>query len=43
MWLKYDGFVDQVKTWWISYEFSGLSSYDSAKVESFEGGFEEIE
>jgi len=27
MWLKSDGFVDQVKSWWMSYEFSGLPSY----------------
>jgi hypothetical protein len=27
MWLKSDGFVDQVKTWWMSYEFYGLPSY----------------
>jgi hypothetical protein len=27
MWLKLDGFVDQVKTWWMSYEFYGLPSY----------------
>jgi hypothetical protein len=27
MWLKFDGFVDQVKTWWISYEFYGLPCY----------------
>jgi hypothetical protein len=33
----------RLKIWWMSYEFSGLPSYDSAKVESFEGGFEEIE
>jgi hypothetical protein len=26
MWLKSDGFVDQVKTWWMSYEFYGLPS-----------------
>jgi len=26
-WLKLDGFVDQVKTWWMSYEFYGLPSY----------------
>jgi hypothetical protein len=27
MWLKLDGFVDQVKSWWMSYEFFGLPSY----------------
>jgi hypothetical protein len=27
MWLKYEGFVEQVKKWWLSYEFSGLPSY----------------
>jgi hypothetical protein len=27
MWLKFEGFVDQVKTWWMSYEFHGLPSY----------------
>jgi hypothetical protein len=27
MWLKSDGFIDQVKTWWLSYEFSGLPNY----------------
>jgi hypothetical protein len=27
MWLKSDGFVDQVKTWCMSYEFYGLLSY----------------
>jgi hypothetical protein len=27
MWLKSDGFVDQVKIWWLSYVFSGLPSY----------------
>jgi uncharacterized protein YydD (DUF2326 family) len=27
MWLKSDGFVNQVKTWWMSYEFYGLPSY----------------
>jgi hypothetical protein len=27
MWLKYEGFVEQVKKWWMSYEFSGLPSY----------------
>jgi hypothetical protein len=27
MWLKSDGFIDHVKTWWLSYEFSGLLSY----------------
>jgi hypothetical protein len=25
--LKLDGFVYQVKTWWMSYEFYGLPSY----------------
>jgi hypothetical protein len=27
MWLKYEGFVEQVKKCWISYEFSGLPSF----------------
>jgi hypothetical protein len=27
MWLKYEGFVEQVKKWWLSYEFSGLPSF----------------
>jgi hypothetical protein len=27
MWLKHEGFVEQVKNWWLSYEFSGLPSY----------------
>jgi hypothetical protein len=27
MWLKYEGFVEQVKKWWMSYEFSGLPSF----------------
>jgi hypothetical protein len=27
MWLKYEGIVEQVKKWWMSYEFSGLPSF----------------
>jgi len=27
MWLKYEGFVEQVKKWWMSYEFSGFLSF----------------
>jgi len=27
MWLKYEGFVEQVKKWWMSYEFSSLPSF----------------
>jgi hypothetical protein len=27
MWLKSKGFVEQVKLWWMSYEFHGLPSY----------------
>jgi len=27
MWLKYEGFVEQVKKWWMSFEFSGLPSF----------------
>jgi hypothetical protein len=27
MWLKHEGFVKQVKNWWLSYEFSGLPSF----------------
>jgi hypothetical protein len=27
MWLKSDGFVDQVQWWWESYDFQGLPSY----------------
>jgi len=27
MWLNYEGFVEQVKMWWMSYEFSGLPSF----------------
>jgi SMC interacting uncharacterized protein involved in chromosome segregation len=27
MWLKYEGFVDKVKSWWDSYSFEGLPSY----------------
>jgi hypothetical protein len=27
MWLKYEGFVEQVKKWWMSYEFYGLPSF----------------
>jgi hypothetical protein len=27
MWLKYEGFIEQVKKWWLSYEFLGLPSY----------------
>jgi hypothetical protein len=27
MWLKSEGFVEQVKTWWLSYNFHGLPSY----------------
>jgi hypothetical protein len=27
MWLKYEGFVEQVKKWWMSYDFSGLPSF----------------
>jgi hypothetical protein len=27
MWLKYEGFFEQVKKWWISYEFFGLPSF----------------
>jgi hypothetical protein len=27
MWLKYEGFVDKVKSWWDSYSFEGLLSF----------------
>jgi len=27
MWLKYEGFVEQIKKWWSSYECSGLPSH----------------
>jgi hypothetical protein len=27
MWLKSDGFVEQVQRWWESYDFQGLPSY----------------
>jgi hypothetical protein len=27
MWLKSEGFVEQVKTWWMSYSFQGSPSY----------------
>lgn len=27
MWLKYEGFVEQVKKWWLSFEFLGLPSF----------------
>jgi len=27
MWLKSEGFVDQVKTWWKSYNFQGFPSF----------------
>jgi hypothetical protein len=31
MWLKYEGFVDQVKLWWQSYQFVGDPSNVSAR------------
>jgi hypothetical protein len=31
MWLKFDGFVEQVQRWWESYDFQGLPSYVLAK------------
>jgi hypothetical protein len=31
MWLKSDGFVEQVQRWWESYNFQGLPSYVLAK------------
>jgi predicted ATPase len=31
MWLKSDGFVEQVQRWWESYDFQGLPSYVLAK------------
>jgi hypothetical protein len=31
MWLKSDGFVEQVQWWWESYDFQGLPSYVLAK------------
>jgi len=27
IWLKSEGFVEQVKTWWMSYSFQGSPSY----------------
>jgi hypothetical protein len=27
MWLKHEGFVDKVKSWWDSYSFEGLPSF----------------
>jgi hypothetical protein len=27
IWLKSEGFVEQVKIWWLSYDFHGLPSY----------------
>jgi hypothetical protein len=27
LWLKSEGFVEQVNLWWAPYEFHGLSSY----------------
>jgi hypothetical protein len=27
MWLKSKGFVEQVKTWWLSYNFHGWPSF----------------
>jgi hypothetical protein len=27
MWLKSEGFVEQVKTWWVSYSYQGSPSY----------------
>jgi hypothetical protein len=27
MWLKHEGFVEQVKKWWLSYNFFGFPSY----------------
>jgi hypothetical protein len=27
MWLKYEGFVDKVKSWWDLYTFEGLLSF----------------
>jgi hypothetical protein len=44
MWLKSEGFVEQVQRWWESYNLRGLLSYVLAKkIESFKGGFEEVE
>ena len=31
MWLKAEGFLDKVKSWWENYHFQGTSSYILAK------------
>jgi hypothetical protein len=31
MWLKHEGFIELVKKWWMSYDFSGLPSFVLAK------------
>jgi len=43
MWLKYEGFVEQVKTWWVSYSYQGTPSYVLAqKLKALKSDFEEI-
>jgi hypothetical protein len=43
MWLKSEGFVEQVKTWWVSYSYQGTPSYVLAqKLKALKSDFEEI-
>jgi hypothetical protein len=51
MWLKSEGFVEQVKIWWMSYDFHGLhSNVLASKLKALkadlkkgnEGGFGDI-
>lgn len=38
MWLKFEGFVDQVKAWWKSYQFPGsLSFVLASKLKALKG------
>ena len=44
MWLKPEGFVDKVKSWWRSYLFEGLPSFVLAnKLKSFKRDLKKME
>ncbi len=44
MWLKSEGFVDHIKTWWVPNGYQGSPSYVLAqKLKSIEIGFDDME
>ena len=44
MWLKEEGFMDKIRSWWDSFSFQGSPSFVLAKkLKALKGGDQEVE